>query len=435
MGDVLCGNAFDPTCKCCCEEAESSRQQDSFQSREMECVLKLTEPNKTLQTVNSFQPQWFHTLQAQKAGRSRQRRLSDPSQEQGFAERFQWQRRGLPFGNASSYLNLEKLSEGSHSTVYKGISRIYGQLVALKVINLRIEEGLPFTAIREASLLKGLKHTNIVLLHDIIQSKDTLTLVFEYMHTDLAQYMSQHPGGLHLHNVMLFMFQLLRALAYIHQRHILHRDLKPQNLLLSCLGELKLADFGLARAKSIPSRTYSAEVVTLGYRPPDVLLGATDYSSDVDIWGAGCIFVEMLQGQPLFPGVCDTFEQLEKIWVVLGIPTEETWPEVSKLHHYKLGSFFASRPRRFRMICDRLGRESEAEDLATRMLKVCPRDRISAKEALVHHFFSPLPSQLYQLSDAQSVFSVPGVMLKPEMCDLFASYEKSHHQISSSKFW
>ncbi|POI18741.1 hypothetical protein CIB84_017514, partial [Bambusicola thoracicus] len=98
----------------------------------------------------------------------------------------------------------------------------------------------------------------------------------------------------------LFMFQLLRGLTYIHQQHILHRDLKPQNLLISCLGELKLADFGekavlsqhsvffilagLARAKSIPSQTYSSEVVTLWYRPPDVLLGATDYSSDLDIW-------------------------------------------------------------------------------------------------------------------------------------------------------
>ncbi|KAJ6665252.1 hypothetical protein lerEdw1_004301 [Lerista edwardsae] len=246
-------------------------------------------------------------------------------------------RQDLPFGNTSSYLNLEKLSEGSHSTVYKGISRIYGQLVALKVTSLKTEEGVPFTTIREASLLKGLKHTNIVLLHDIIQTKETLTLVFEYMHTDLAQYMTQHPGGLHPHNVMIFTFQLLRALAYIHHRHILHRDLKPPNLLLSCLGELKLADFGLARAKSIPSQTFSAEVMTLGYRPPDVLLGATDYSSDVDIWGAGCVFVEMLQGQPLFPGVRNTFEQLEKIWVVLGFPTEETWPGVSKLLHSKPG--------------------------------------------------------------------------------------------------
>ncbi|XP_015270120.1 PREDICTED: cyclin-dependent kinase 15 [Gekko japonicus] len=374
-------------------------------------------------------------LQVKKGGSVKQRRFSAPSQEQDFAERVQWQRKVLPFGNATSYLKLEKLNEGSHSTVYKGISRIYGQLVALKVIRLKTEEGVPFTTIREASLLKGLKHANIVLLHDIIQTKETLTLVFEYMDTDLAQYMSQHPGGIHLHNAMLFMFQLLRALAYIHQHHILHRDLKPPNLLLSCLGELKLADFGLARAKSIPSQTYSAEVVTLGYRPPEVLLGATEYSSEVDIWGAGCIFVEMLQGQPLFPGVRNTFEQLEEIWEILGVPTEETWPGVSKLYHYRPECFPLLLQGWLFLLYPRLGWESGVEDLAARMLKVCPRDRISAQEALVHHFFSSLPSQLYQLSDPQSVFVVPGVKLKPEICDLFAPYQKDHHPISSSKFW
>ncbi|XP_062972258.1 cyclin-dependent kinase 15 [Elgaria multicarinata webbii] len=433
MGDILCKNAFSPRCKCFCEETEGSPQQDK--PEEVHCVPKLMDSSKIPTTTNALQPQWFHTLQTQKAGRTRQRRFSDPSQEQAFAARFQWQRRGLPFGNAASYLNLEKLSESSHSTVYKGISRIYGQLVALKVISLKTEEGVPFTTIREASLLKGLKHANIVLLHDIVQTKETLTLVFEYMHTDLAQYLSQHPGGLHPHNVMLFTFQLLRALAFIHERHILHRDLKPQNLLLSCHGELKLADFGLARAKSLPGQTYSAEVMTLGYRPPDVLLGATDYSFDVDIWGAGCIFVEMLQGQPLFPGVHNTFEQLEKIWMVLGVPTEEIWPGVSKRHHFKPEFFKLPFPRNLHVVWNKLGRETEAEDLAARMLKVCPQDRISAQEGLVHHFFSPLPSQLYQLSDAQSIFIAPGVKLKPEICDLFAPYEKGHLQISSSKFW
>ncbi|KAL1258554.1 hypothetical protein QQF64_009131, partial [Cirrhinus molitorella] len=147
------------------------------------------------------------------------------------------------FGKADSYEKLEKLGEGSYATVYKGKSKVNGKLVALKVIRLQEEEGTPFTAIREASLLKGLKHANIVLLHDIIHTKETLTLVFEYVHTDLCQYMDKHPGGLHPDNVRLFLFQLLRGLSYIHQRYILHRDLKPQNLLISDTGELKLADF------------------------------------------------------------------------------------------------------------------------------------------------------------------------------------------------
>ncbi|XP_070812914.1 cyclin-dependent kinase 15 [Pituophis catenifer annectens] len=382
MGDILCGKFSSPKCLCCHYEEKDSSQQDNIQSK------------GELKT-----------------------------------------RKSLPFGNVSSYLPLETLSEGPHSVVCKGISRIYNQLVALKVISLNTEEGIPFTAIREVSLLRSLKHANIVLFHDIFQTKESLTLVFEYMHTDLAQYMSQHPGGLHPHNVMLFMFQLLRGLAHIHKCHILHRDLKPQNLLLNCYGELKLADFGLARAKSLPNQTYSAEVVTLGYRPPDVLLGATDYSSDVDIWSAGCIFVEMLHGQPLFPDVSNIFDQLEKIWIVLGFPTEETWPGVSKLCHYKSDRFLGSWPQGLQMICNRLIKVPEAEDLAGRMLKVHPQNRISAQQALFHQFFNPLPSELSQLSNAQSIFTVPGVMLKQEMCDLFFSSQKGHQENSSSKFW
>eukprot|EP00069_Balaena_mysticetus_P020816 bmy_02982T0 len=278
----------------------------------MEAAIKLTDLKEASCSMTSFHPRGLQAVRARKFKSKRPRSNSDSFQEEDLSQGFQW-RKSLPFGAASSYLNLEKLGEGSYATVYKGISRINGQLVALKVISMNAEEGVPFTAIREASLLKGLKHANIVLLHDIIHTKETLTFVFEYM---------------------LFMFQLLRGLAYIHHQHVLHRDLKPQNLLISHLGELKLADFGLARAKSIPSQTYSSEVVTLWYRPPDALLGATEYSSELDIWGAGCIFIEMFQGQPLFPGVSNILEQLEKIWEVLGVPTEDNWPGVSKLPNY-----------------------------------------------------------------------------------------------------
>lgn len=170
--------------------------------------------------------------------------------------------------------------------------------------------------------------------------------------------MERHPGGLDHRNVRLFLFQLLRGLSYCHKRRVLHRDVKPQNLLISEMGELKLADFGLARAKSVPSHTYSHEVVTLWYRPPgklvlglgswdyalkcglyvvlDVLLGSTEYSTSLDMWGVGCIFVEMITGMPTFPGIRDTYDQLDKIFKILGTPTEETWPGVTHLPGYKL---------------------------------------------------------------------------------------------------
>ena len=168
-----------------------------------------------------------------------------------------------PYGKLDAYIKLEQLGEGSYATVFKGFSNLTKQVVALKEIRLQEEEGTPFTAIREASLLKDLKHANIVTLHDIIHTKTSLTFVFEYLSTDLSQYLENHPGGLSPRNVKLFMFQLFRGLAYCHVRRILHRDVKPHNLLISEIGELKLADFGLARAKSVPSHTYSHEVVTL----------------------------------------------------------------------------------------------------------------------------------------------------------------------------
>uniref|UniRef100_A0A8C2TZD0 Cyclin dependent kinase 15 n=1 Tax=Coturnix japonica TaxID=93934 RepID=A0A8C2TZD0_COTJA len=344
-------------------------------------------------------------------------RVSSSSQPLFFMK----QRQGIPFGAATSYVHLEKLCEGSSATVYKGISRINGQLVALKVISLVTEEGVPFTAIREASLLKHLKHANVVLLHDIIQTKETLTFVLEYMHTDLAQYMAQHPGGLHPYNKIMFCFRLL--LSFLYKKTVL-----SQHSVFFILA-------GLARAKSIPSQTYSSEVVTLWYRPPDVLLGATDYSSDLDIWSAGCVFVEMIQGQPVFAGTSTVPEQLEKIWTVLGVPTEDTWPGLSKLPKYKPELVASRRPQRLRVICDRLSRVPAAEDLASRMLTAFPLERISAQDALLHGFFSPLPPQLYQVPAEQSVLTVPAARLRPEICDLFTSYHKGHLSESSSKFW
>ncbi|XP_006159319.1 cyclin-dependent kinase 18 isoform X5 [Tupaia chinensis] len=150
----------------------------------------------------------------------------------------------IGFGKLETYVKLDKLGEGTYATVFKGRSKLTENLVALKEIRLEHEEGAPCTAIREVSLLKNLKHANIVTLHDLIHTDRSLTLVFEYLDSDLKQYLDHCGSLMSMHNVKIFMFQLLRGLAYCHRRKILHRDLKPQNLLINERGELKLADFG-----------------------------------------------------------------------------------------------------------------------------------------------------------------------------------------------
>ncbi|KAG5212264.1 hypothetical protein JEQ12_014693, partial [Ovis aries] len=272
----------------------------------------------------------------------------------------------IGFGKMETYIKLEKLGEGTYATVYKGRSKLTENLVALKEIRLEHEEGAPCTAIREVSLLKDLKHANIVTLHDIVHTDKSLTLVFEYLDKDLKQYMDDCGNIMSMHNVKLFLYQILRGLAYCHRRKVLHRDLKPQNLLINEKGELKLADFGLARAKSVPTKTYSNEVVTLWYRPPDVLLGSSEYSTQIDMWGVGCIFFEMASGRPLFPG-STVEDELHLIFRLLGTPSQENWPGVSSNDEFKNYNFPKYKPQPLINHAPRL--DSEGIELITKFLQ------------------------------------------------------------------
>lgn len=270
--------------------------------------------------------------------------------------------------------------------MYKGRNKETGTLVALKEINLDSEEGTPSTAIREISLMKDLKHNNIVNLYDVIHTENKLTLVFEYLDRDLKKYMdiNGNHGALDPQVVKSFMFQLLQGIDFCHQNRVLHRDLKPQNLLTNAKGELKIGDFGLARAFGIPVNTFSNEVVTLWYRAPDVLLGSRNYSTSIDMWSAGCILAEMLLGKPLFPGSSNE-DELQKIFRIMGTPNERTWPGISQLPNYR-DNFQIFIPQDLRTIIPNI--DPLALDLLNGLLQLKPENRISAQQALQHPWFN-----------------------------------------------
>ncbi|KAJ8255241.1 hypothetical protein GJAV_G00202670 [Gymnothorax javanicus] len=288
------------------------------------------------------------------------------------------------------FQKIEKIGEGTYGVVYKAKNKVTGQSVALKKIRLEAEaEGVPSTAIREISLLKELSHPNIVKLLDVVHTEKKLYLVFEYLDQDLKKYMdSSQPEGLPLPVVQSYVHQLLQGIAFCHSHRVVHRDLKPQNLLLNQAGAIKLADFGLARAFGVPLRSYTHEVVTLWYRAPEILLGCKYYSTAVDIWSIGCIFAEMVAKRPLFPGDSE-IDQLFRIFKTLGTPNEEVWPGVSQLPDYK-ARFPRWGPQDLSKITPKL--QPSGLDLLLQLLHYDPLQRVSAKAALTHDYFLSMGS-------------------------------------------
>jgi len=298
----------------------------------------------------------------------------------------------------SKYIRTTKLGEGTYGVVYRAKDQKGQEIYALKKIRLQAEEeGIPSTAIREISLLKELNHINIVKLYEVLHSPKKLTLVFEYVEQDLKKILDMAKGkGLDIKFTKNLLYQLLRGVDHIHKYKVLHRDLKPQNLLINKDNILKIADFGLARGYGIPVKNYTHEVVTLWYRPPDVLLGNKTYGTTVDMWSIGCIFAEMASGKPLFTGNSEV-DQLKKIFEIMGTPTDNYASSLKELPEWGVGdnNFEEKKPQNFKELIPNL--DNEGIDLLQKFLQLEPDKRISCEEALKHPFFDDILSTVKKL--------------------------------------
>ena len=251
------------------------------------------------------------------------------------------------------------------------------------------------TTLREVKILRQLRHPCIVSLQEAFRRKGKLYLVFEYVERNLLELLEAHPGGLSQQQVQTFIFQLCMAIDWCHSHRVIHRDIKPENLLVdAAAGTLKLCDFGFAR--TLPSKTSSRAkaltdyVATRWYRAPELLLGSTDYTTAVDIWAIGCIMGELADGQPLFPGDSDA-DQLHVIQRGIGPMTSAQMERFLKAKRFRGVKFpdisrSASLAEKYGAILPPAG-----VDFMRDCLRMDPTRRLTARQAVLHPFFSGLP--------------------------------------------
>ncbi|ESP05165.1 hypothetical protein LOTGIDRAFT_208106 [Lottia gigantea] len=296
------------------------------------------------------------------------------------------------------YEKIDFLGEGQFATVYKARDTKTDQIVAVKKIKIgtRAEaaDGINRTALREIKLLQEIEHPNIIGLLDVFGQKSNISLVFDFMETDLEIIIKDNNIVLTPPHIKSYILQTLLGLEYLHSHWILHRDMKPNNLLMNDQGVLKIGDFGLAKFYGSPSRPYSHQVVTRWYRCPELLYGARFYSTGVDIWAVGCILAELLIRVPFFPGDSD-LDQLSRIFQVTGTPSLEDWPDMKALPDYI--QFKEYPKQQYKDIF--IAASDDLLDLLEATLALDPLKRCTATEAVQMPYFSnkPAPSRGAQL--------------------------------------
>ncbi|KAK3401007.1 kinase-like domain-containing protein [Sordaria brevicollis] len=307
------------------------------------------------------------------------------------------------FGKCRSVENYDKLNdieEGAYGWVARAREIETGKVVALKRLKIdpKDRSGLPVTGLREIQILKDCNHRNIVKLKEVVVGDDTrsienIFIVLEFLEHDLKSILEDMPEPFLASEVKTLLLQLCSGISYLHSHYILHRDLKTSNLLLNNRGQLKIADFGMARyyVPDSSQQKLTQLVVTLWYRAPELLLGSSKYGPEIDMWSVGCIFGELLTREPLLQGKNEV-DELTKIFELCGIPTDDSWPGFRRLPNARSlrlpSSTTAPTPSTKTLMRAKFPLLTSAGvSLLSSLLSLNPSRRPTASEMLEHEYF------------------------------------------------
>lgn len=299
-----------------------------------------------------------------------------------------------------------QVGQGTYGSVFVGADKETGEIVALKRINTEQEaNGFPITALREVKILKALNHENVVKLKEIVTSKEgndipkNVFMVFEYHEYDLTGILETSEIRFSQDHIKSWAMQLLRGVNYMHVNHILHRDLKASNLLINRKGQLVIADWGLARSWGPQMKHLTNGVVTLWYRPIELLLGCKRYSTQIDMWSVGCIIAEMFRRSGLMKGHNEA-SQLSLIFNICGHPSRSTWSNIDEMcplwRNYEPRNDEKPKPNRLSQVLkEKLPYPAWMTDnaiiLISKLLELNPADRWTAKQAIAADYFYDAP--------------------------------------------
>ncbi|KAJ8308756.1 hypothetical protein KUTeg_013630, partial [Tegillarca granosa] len=284
------------------------------------------------------------------------------------------------------YEKISKIGEGSYGVVFKCRNRETGTMVAIKkFVESEDDPLIKKIAMREIRMLKQLKHPNLVNLIEVFRRKKRLHLVFEFVDHTVLNELDRHPRGVPEPMVKRIIYQTLQAIKFCHDHNCIHRDVKPENILISRQGQVKLCDFGFARVlNNGPGAEYTDYVATRWYRSPELLVGETTYGNPVDIWAIGCVFAELLTGQALWPGKSDV-DQLYLIKKTLGdlLPRHK---EIFANNVFFKGTTIPEPDRMEPLESKFPGISQAAMDFMKSCLKMDPSQRLSCSDLLVHPY-------------------------------------------------